>query len=77
MMMMMMMMMMTNINGRCEFTVNLLLQLQQCTVRHVILGTFAKLRKATISLVMYVRLSDRPSVRMEQLNSHWTNFHKI
>jgi hypothetical protein len=35
------------------------------------LGAFAKLRKATISFVMSVRLS----VRMEQLGSHWTNFH--
>jgi hypothetical protein len=66
-----------NINVRCEFIVNLLLQLQQCTARHVILGAFSKLCKATISLVMYVRLFDRPSVRMEQLDSHWTNFHKI
>jgi hypothetical protein len=38
-----------------------------------ILGAFAKLRKATISFVMSVRLS----VRMEQLGSHWTDFHKI
>jgi len=34
-----------------------------------ILGAFAKLRKATISFVM--------SVRMEQLGSHWTDFHEI
>jgi hypothetical protein len=38
-----------------------------------ILGAFAKLRKATISFV----LSVRPSVRMEQLGSHWTDFHEI
>jgi hypothetical protein len=37
------------------------------------LGAFAKLRKATISCVMSVRLS----VRMEQLGSHWTDFHEI
>jgi hypothetical protein len=36
-----------------------------------ILGAFAKLRKATISFVMSVRLS----VRMEQLGSNWTDFH--
>ena len=37
------------------------------------LGAFAKLRKATISSVMSVC----PSVRMEQLGSHWTDFHEI
>ena len=35
------------------------------------LGTFEKLRKATISFVMPVRLS----VRMERLGSRWTDFH--
>jgi len=35
------------------------------------LGTFAKLRKTTI-------MSVRPlSSRMEQLGSHWTDFHEI
>ena len=37
------------------------------------LGAFVKLLKATTSYVMSVR----PSVRMEQLGSHWTDFHKI
>jgi hypothetical protein len=37
------------------------------------LGAFAKLRKATISFVISVRLP----VRMEQLGSHWTDFHEI
>jgi hypothetical protein len=37
------------------------------------LGALAKLRKATISFVMSVRLS----VRMEQLGSHWTDFQEI
>ena len=36
------------------------------------LGAFAKLRKARISVVMSVC----PSVRMEQLGSHWTDFDK-
>jgi hypothetical protein len=40
---------------------------------HLFLGTFAKLRKATISFVMSVCLS----VRMEQLCSHWMDFHEI
>jgi len=39
------------------------------------------LRKATISFVMFVRLSVRlsgcPSVSMEKLGSHWTDFHEI
>jgi hypothetical protein len=56
------------------------------TIRHVfvlattlqlaqilILGAFAKLRKATIGFVMFVR----PSVRTEQLGPHWTDFHEI
>jgi hypothetical protein len=36
-----------------------------------VLGALAKLRKATISFVMSVRLF----VRMEQLGSYWTNFY--
>jgi hypothetical protein len=35
-------------------------------------GVLAKLRKVTISLVISVCLS----VRMEQLCSHWTDFHE-
>ena len=41
--------------------------------RATFLGTFAELRKATISFVMSVR----PRVRMEQLGSRWTDFHEI
>jgi len=37
------------------------------------LGAFAKLRKATISFFMSVRLS----VLMEQLGFHWTGFHEF
>jgi hypothetical protein len=37
------------------------------------LGAFAKVPKATISLVMSVRLS----LRMEKLGSHWTEFYEI
>jgi hypothetical protein len=36
-------------------------------------GIFSKVRKATISFVMSVR----PSVSMEQLGSHWMDFHEI
>jgi hypothetical protein len=38
-----------------------------------VLGPFAKLRKATIIFV----LSVRQSVRMEHLDSHWTDFREI
>ena len=38
-----------------------------------ILGALAKLQKATISVVMSVRLF----VRMEQPGSHWADFHEI
>jgi len=37
------------------------------------LGAFAKLRKAIVSFVMSVR----PPSRMEQLGSHWADFHEI
>jgi len=40
---------------------------------YVFLGSFAKLLEVTISLVMSVF----PSIRMEQLGSHWTDFHEI
>jgi hypothetical protein len=36
-------------------------------------SAFAKLRKTTISFIMSVR----PPVRMEQIGSHWTNFHEF
>ena len=39
-----------------------------------LLGAFAKLRKATISIVTYIRPSVRLFVRMEQLYSYWTDF---
>jgi hypothetical protein len=38
-----------------------------------LLSAFAKLRKTTITFVMSVC----PSVRKEQLGSHWTDLHKI
>jgi hypothetical protein len=40
--------------------------------RDSFLGAFAKLRKTASSFVVSVR----PSVRMEQLGSHWTDFHE-
>jgi hypothetical protein len=56
---------------------------------HLISGAVVNLRKATISVVMPVILSNRLSVRlsvplcarlfvrMEQLGSHWTDFNEI
>jgi hypothetical protein len=38
-----------------------------------LLGMFKKLQKATISIVVFVC----PSVHVEQLGSHWEDFHKI
>jgi hypothetical protein len=38
-----------------------------------ILGAFANMQKATISFLMSVR----PSFRMEQLDSNWTDFPEI
>jgi len=55
-------------------------------ILHFFLGAFTKLRKATISFVMSVCLSVHlsvcclsvsPSVGMEQLISHWADFHEI
>jgi len=40
-------------------------------------GAFTKLRRATITFVMSVHLPIRPSVRMERLDSHWTDLHNI
>ena len=39
----------------------------------VFLGAFARLRKPTVRLVIYVRLS----VRVEKLGFYWTDFHEI
>ena len=46
------------------------LKLQLC---NVLLGAFAKCRKITVSFVVYAL----PSILMEQLGSHWTDFHEI
>ena len=41
-----------------------------------LLGAFGKLRNAAIK-IHHVRLSVRPSVRIEILGSHVTDFHEI
>ena len=41
------------------------------------LGVVAKLRDVTISFVVSVSRSVCPSVRTEQLCSHWTDFNEI
>ena len=43
----------------------------------MMLDTFTKLRKATISSVMSVCLCVCPFVRIEQFGSRWENFHEI
>jgi hypothetical protein len=57
-----------------KWSISLCVFYSSCLLRSLtFLGAFAKLRKATVSFVMSVRLS----VRMEQLGSHWTDFHEI
>jgi len=50
-------------------------------LEHRFSGTFAKFRKATVIFVISVcpsvHQSFHPSVRMEQLGSHWTDFNEI
>ena len=43
------------------------------TIWSSFLGAFAKLRKVAVSFVMFVF----PSVLMEQLGTHWTDFYEI
>jgi len=43
----------------------------------VFLGAFAKLRKATVSFVMSVRLSGRPQLQGLSLNSMFESFSEI
>jgi hypothetical protein len=61
--------------GRVEPFVFLdtLLNIEKLLRCDTFLGAFAKLRKATISFVMSVRLSNR----MEIFGSHWKGFHDI
>jgi hypothetical protein len=42
-----------------------------------LLGAFAKLPKVIISFAMSVCPPVRPSVRMQKLGSHWSDFHEI
>jgi hypothetical protein len=46
-------------------------------IRRLLSGAFAKLPKAIIGFVISFRPSVRPSVRIEQLCSHWTDFLEI
>jgi hypothetical protein len=50
---------------------------QMVTFDSELLSLFAKLRKATISCVIFVRLPVRLSVRRKQLGSNRTNFQEI
>jgi hypothetical protein len=46
-------------------------------VKDIVLNAFAKLLKVTISFLMSVRPSFRPSVCMEHLGSHRMDFNNI
>jgi len=46
-------------------------------ITFVCLDAFVELRRATIGFVMSVRPSLFLFIRMEQLGSHWTDFHEI
>ena len=61
------------------FCVDLRTNSDYFTIQHqlTVLGAPPKLRKATICFVMSICPSVCPSVRMEQLGSHWTDFHEI
>jgi hypothetical protein len=48
-----------------------------CFPVFILPGAYAKFRRATISFAMSVSPSAHMSVRMEQLDSHWTDFHEI
>jgi len=57
-------------------TINVLFEFSKTYVTYLsvcLLGALATMRKATISFVMYVRLS----VGMKQLGSNWKNFREI
>jgi hypothetical protein len=43
----------------------------------LVTGTFAKLRKTIINFVMYICMSVRTIVNIEQLGSHWPDVHEI
>jgi len=57
----------------------LLMDVQCCLIgTNCIVGAFVKLREVITSFIMSVHLSDCcPSVRVEQLDFHWTDFCEI
>jgi len=62
----------TKINSRTFYRYNVVVFLIKVKV-HIIFSAFTEFGKATISFVISVR----PFVRMEKLNSHWTDFHEV
>jgi len=62
-----------------KVSVYFMLCLGHCEVQHIeqILGAFAKLRKAAVIFVVSIFLYVRLSVRKQQLESNWTDFHEI
>jgi hypothetical protein len=63
--------------GRFTLGFRILTLLCLSVSQDLFLGTFAKLRKATINLVASFCSFVCSSVRMEQLGSHWTDFDEI
>jgi hypothetical protein len=68
---------------RHHFSLDVLLAFHLCLLlsysflkHQSFLGAFAKLLKATISFIMFVRPSVSLSVRTEQLGSHCKDFHE-
>jgi hypothetical protein len=65
----------SHIRGRIILVVDTMLFDDERT-NQTLLGALAKLHKVILSFVMYVPMSVRSSVRIEQFGSHWTDFHE-
>jgi hypothetical protein len=65
----------SHLRGRITLVVDTTLFDDERT-NQTVLGALEKLHEVILSFVMSVHTSVRPSVRMEQFGSHWTDFHK-
>ena len=61
----------------CKFLLSKCKRLNYTDLFQLVLGACTKLPKATIRFVTSVRPSVSPSVSLQQLGSHWTDFHDI
>jgi hypothetical protein len=57
-------------------TLQQLFNIAKSNIAGLFLGTVVKLRKRTTTFVTPVSRSICPSVRMEQVGSHWKGFHQ-